>query len=83
METLKFAGYTNTGQDCTAAMPRAGRRRRSTTNLLSELVPAVESIKVGDIANIDTEMGPLVSDKQRDSVAGFVDRARERGREGR
>jgi len=80
VETLKFAGYTNTGQDCTASC-RVLAGSGIYDNLLSELVPAVESIKVGDITNIDTEMGPLVSEKQRDSVAGFIDRARGYGAE--
>ncbi|HXY71040.1 MAG TPA: aldehyde dehydrogenase family protein, partial [Actinomycetota bacterium] len=80
VETLKFAGYTNTGQDCTASC-RVLAGSGIYDNLLSELVPAVESINVGDITNIDTEMGPLVSDKQRDSVAGFIDRARGYGAE--
>ena len=31
-ETLKFAGYWNAGQDCTAATPRHRRARRSTTS---------------------------------------------------
>jgi len=80
VETLKFAGYTNTGQDCTASC-RVLAGAGIYDKLLSELVPAVESINVGDITNIDTEMGPLVSDKQRDSVAGFIDRARGYGAE--
>jgi betaine-aldehyde dehydrogenase len=75
VETLKFAGYTNTGQDCTAST-RVLTGAGIYNNVLSELVPAVESINVGDIKNIDTEMGPLVSGKQRESVAGFVDRAK-------
>jgi 1-pyrroline dehydrogenase len=80
VETLKFASYTNTGQDCTASC-RVLAGSGIYDSLLSELVPAVESIKVGDITNIETEMGPLVSEKQRDSVAGFVDRARGSGAE--
>ena len=80
VETLRFAGYTNTGQDCTASC-RVLAGSGIYDKLLSELVPAVESINVGDITNIDTEMGPLVSDKQRDSVAGFIDRARGYGAE--
>jgi acyl-CoA reductase-like NAD-dependent aldehyde dehydrogenase len=48
-------------------------------DLLSSLVPAVESINVGDIDDEDVEMGPLVSDGQRESVAGFVERARSGG----
>jgi 1-pyrroline dehydrogenase len=75
VETLKFAGYTNTGQDCTASC-RVLAAPGAYDALLSELVPAVESIKVGDLMDDSVEMGPLVSDKQRESVAGFVDRAR-------
>jgi aminobutyraldehyde dehydrogenase len=78
VETLRFAGYTNTGQDCTASC-RVITGPRIYDDVLSELVPAVQSLKVGDIANEETEMGPLVSDKQRDTVVGFVDRARAAG----
>jgi 1-pyrroline dehydrogenase len=78
VETLKFAGYTNTGQDCTASC-RVVAGPRIFDELVSELVPAVESIVVGDITDESVEMGPLVSTKQRDSVAGFVDRAQEAG----
>jgi 1-pyrroline dehydrogenase len=78
VETLKFAGYTNTGQDCTASC-RVVAGPRIYDELLSELVPAVESIVVGDITDGSVEMGPLVSARQRESVAGFVDRAQEAG----
>ncbi len=78
VEMLKFAGYTNTGQDCTAAT-RIVAGPKIYDDVLSELVPAVESIVVGDTQKEETEMGPLVSDNQRQSVAGFVDRAREKG----
>ena len=74
VETLKFAGYTNTGQDCTSSC-RVVAGSGIYEDLLAELVPAVESIKVGDITDESIEMGPLVSAKQRESVAGFVDRA--------
>ncbi len=78
VEMLKFAGYTNTGQDCTAAC-RVVSGPRIYDNLLSELVPAVESLVVGDTTKEETEVGPLVSGQQRESVKGFVDRAREKG----
>jgi 1-pyrroline dehydrogenase len=78
VETLKFAGYTNSGQDCTAST-RVVAGPRIYDELLSSLVPQVESIKVGDITDEDVEMGPLVSERQRDSVAGFVNRAQESG----
>jgi aminobutyraldehyde dehydrogenase len=78
VETLKFAGYTNSGQDCTASC-RVVAGPGIYEDLLAELVPAVESIKVGDIMDESVEMGPLVSDRQRESVAGFVDRAQDAG----
>ncbi len=79
VETLRFAGYTNTGQDCTASC-RVVAGSGIYEELLSELVPAVESIKVGPLEDESVEMGPLVSAKQRDNVKGFVDRAHEYGK---
>ena len=78
VETLKFAGYTNTGQDCTSSC-RVVAGPGIYEDLLSELVPAVESIKVGDLDDEEVEMGPLVSSGQRENVAGFVDRAQTSG----
>jgi len=78
VDTLKFAGYTNTGQDCTASC-RVIAGPAIYEDLLSALVPAVESIKVGPIMDESVEMGPLVSAGQRESVAGFVERAAEGG----
>ncbi|MEX2204588.1 MAG: gamma-aminobutyraldehyde dehydrogenase [Actinomycetota bacterium] len=78
VETLKFAGYTNTGQDCTSSC-RVVAGSGIYEDLLSELVPAVESIKVGDLEDEEVEMGPLVSSGQREGVAGFVDRAQNGG----
>ncbi len=49
--------------------------------LVRDLVPAVESLKVGDPAAKDTDMGPLVSEEQLERVSGFVERARKAGAE--
>jgi len=78
IESLRFAGYTNTGQDCTASC-RVVAGPKIFDELVSGLVPQVESIKIGDITDEEVEMGPLVSERQRDSVAGYVDRAQESG----
>jgi 1-pyrroline dehydrogenase len=75
VDTLRFAGYTNTGQDCTASC-RVVAGPKIYDDLLSALVPAVESLKVGPTTDEEVEVGPLVSSAQRESVAGFVDRAR-------
>ena len=78
-EAIRVAGYYNSGQDCTAAC-RILVRDRIYDTLLSSLVPAVESIAVGNpTGDGEVEMGPVVSEEQLQRVAGFVDRAREKG----
>ena len=75
-EGIKIAGYWNSGQDCTAAS-RVVAGPRIYDKLLEELVPAVESLHVGDPAEGDeVEMGPVISKDQQDRVLGFLDRAK-------
>src|SRR6187549_757672 len=63
-EGIKIAGYWNSGQDCTAAS-RVVAGPRVYDRLLEELVPAVESLKVGDPSEReDAEMGPVISQAQ-------------------
>src|SRR5712691_8851996 len=78
VEWVKGAGFFNSGQDCTAAA-RVIAGPKIYDNLLASLVPAVESLRVGDPSSEDTEMGPLVSREQLERVVGFVDRARKGG----
>jgi 1-pyrroline dehydrogenase len=74
-EAIKIAGYWNSGQDCTAAS-RVVAGPKIYDKLLDELVPAIESLKVGDPAEgEDVEMGPVVSKEQQDRVLGFLERA--------
>jgi betaine-aldehyde dehydrogenase/aminobutyraldehyde dehydrogenase len=74
-EGIKIAGYWNSGQDCTAAS-RVVAGPRIYDRLLEELVPAVESLRVGDPADGDgIEMGPVISKDQQDRVFGFLERA--------
>src|SRR5713101_1075748 len=73
---IKIAGYWNSGQDCTAAS-RVVAGPKIYDRLLEELVPAVESLKVGDPAEGDEiEMGPIISKSQQERVLGFLDRAK-------
>jgi 1-pyrroline dehydrogenase len=75
-EGIKIAGYWNSGQDCTAAS-RIVAGPRIYDKLLEELVPAVESLHVGDPAEGDEiEMGPVISKAQQDRVFGFLERAK-------
>ena len=78
VEWIKTAGYFNSGQDCTAAT-RVLAGAGIYDSLLENLVPAVESMKVGDGFGEETEMGSVVSKEQLERVTGFVDRARKEG----
>jgi 1-pyrroline dehydrogenase len=74
-EGIKIAGYWNSGQDCTAAS-RVVAGPRIYDKLLEELVPAVESLAVGDPADSEElDMGPVISKDQQDRVFGFLERA--------
>jgi acyl-CoA reductase-like NAD-dependent aldehyde dehydrogenase len=75
-ETLKSAGYWNSGQDCTAAT-RVIAGPKVYDDFVSKLSDQVRSIKWGDPAEADDlDMGSLIAHAQVDKVAGMVDRAR-------
>jgi 1-pyrroline dehydrogenase len=73
---IRIGGYWNSGQDCTAAS-RVVAGSKIYDRLLEELVPAVESLHVGDPAEgDDIEMGPVISQAQQERVLGFLERAK-------
>jgi aminobutyraldehyde dehydrogenase len=72
--TLRAAGFYNAGQDCTAAC-RVYAAPRIHDRLVADLGAAVGSLKQGPPDKEDTELGPLISARQRERVAGFVERA--------
>jgi len=75
-EGIKIAGYWNSGQDCTAAS-RVVAGPKVYDRLLEALVPAIESLHVGDPAEGDEiEMGPVISKDQQTRVLGFLERAK-------
>jgi betaine-aldehyde dehydrogenase/aminobutyraldehyde dehydrogenase len=75
-EGIRLAGFWNSGQDCTAAS-RILAGPKIYDKLLGELVPAIESLRVGDPAEGDEiEMGPVISQAQQERVLGFLDRAK-------
>src|SRR6059036_2929449 len=62
VEGIKIGGFFNAGQDCTAAT-RVIAGPHIHDKLIKDLVPAVESLNVGDPEADDTDMGPLVSEE--------------------
>jgi aminobutyraldehyde dehydrogenase len=78
VEGIRTFGYYNAGQDCTAAC-RLYAGPKIYENLVADLSAAVKTIKMGTQDEADVEIGPLISDRQRDRVASFVERAQMAG----
>ena len=74
VEGVRTFGYYNAGQDCTAAC-RIYAGAKVYDRLVADLSAAVKTIKLGTQDEDGVEMGPLITDRQRDRVASFVERA--------
>jgi acyl-CoA reductase-like NAD-dependent aldehyde dehydrogenase len=66
------AVFGNAGQDC-CARSRILVERGALERFMELLGDAVRGIRVGEPLDESTEMGPLISAGQRDSVASFLD----------
>ncbi|CAG0992941.1 aminobutyraldehyde dehydrogenase [Rhizobiaceae bacterium] len=73
---LRAFGYYNAGQDCTAAC-RIYAGDKVYEKLVADLSSVVSSIRYNRSDDTENEMGPLISKRQRDRVASFVERAAE------
>ena len=79
-EAVKIGGYWNSGQDCTASS-RILVSERIYDDVMSRDRQGVEAMKVADPAEgDDVDMGPVISEEQRERVLGFLERARRRRR---
>ncbi len=78
VEGVRTFGYYNAGQDCTAAC-RIYASSKIYEKLVADLSTAVSSIKAGLQDEEGVEIGPLISDRQRNRVASFVERAQMAG----
>jgi betaine-aldehyde dehydrogenase len=67
-----YAVFDNAGQDC-CARSRIIVERSVYDRFVELLIDATRKVKVGDPQSDQTEMGPLISAGQRESVASFVD----------
>jgi 1-pyrroline dehydrogenase len=75
-EGIRLAAFWNSGQDCTAGS-RVIAGPKIYDRLLEELVPQVESLKVGDPMESDEiEMGSVISQSQQERILGFLERAK-------
>ncbi|HEY0692109.1 MAG TPA: aldehyde dehydrogenase family protein, partial [Kribbella sp.] len=66
-----YGVFDNAGQDC-CARSRILVERGAYDKFMELLEPAVKAVSVGDPGDPATEMGPLISAKQRERVAAYV-----------
>ncbi|WKN50466.1 aldehyde dehydrogenase [Nocardioides sp. Arc9.136] len=66
-----YAVFDNAGQDC-CARSRILVERSAYDEFLSLLEPAVTALRVLDPSDEASEMGPLISARQRDTVTGYL-----------
>ena len=74
VEGIRTFGYYNAGQDCTAAC-RIYAQDGIYEKFVADLSAAVSTIRYNDPDDTQNEIGPLISKRQRDRVASFVERA--------
>ena len=73
-ESLKVGSFWNAGQDCTAAC-RVISAPGIHDAVVDALAEAARSLNVGPTTDTETELGPVISQRQRERVEGFVGRA--------
>ncbi len=74
VQSVRTFGYYNAGQDCTAPC-RIYAAPRIHDKLVADLSAAVSTIRYASNNDSENEIGPLISQRQRDRVASFVERA--------
>ncbi len=74
METIAGTGYFNCGQDCTAAT-RVLASKNVYDDVVAGLAKQAGKQVIGDTFNKKTTLGPLNSERQRERVEGFLERA--------
>ncbi|MCV7180538.1 aminobutyraldehyde dehydrogenase [Mycolicibacterium murale] len=78
VEKIMQGAFGNAGQDCMAAS-RIYVHDSLHDDLVSGLEKAVKELNLGDLADENTVMGPVITAAHRDRVEGFVSRAKATG----
>ncbi|MGW4089666.1 aldehyde dehydrogenase [Nocardia sp. NPDC004750] len=75
---LAFSGLMNSGQGCVAQTRILAPRSRY-DEILDALVEHVKTMKVGDPNDPSVQLGPLISERQRDRVEGYIAKGKAEG----
>ncbi|WP_082898040.1 aldehyde dehydrogenase [Rhodococcus sp. EPR-157] len=77
-EGAAFAAFVASGQSCVAGA-RFLVQRGSYDAFVDALARRAESIRIGDPADVRTQMGPMISDRQRRKVLDYIEIGRSEG----
>jgi aldehyde dehydrogenase (NAD+) len=72
VQALRFTSFINNGQAC-AAQTRILVPRSLYPMVIDAIAEMAEGLTVGDPHDPETKLGPLVSERQRDRVRGYIE----------
>ncbi len=75
---LAANAFSFAGQSC-ISVQRIYVRREAYDDFLSRFLPQVEALKIGDPADEDTDVGPLIDEDARERILDWIDEARSGG----
>jgi acyl-CoA reductase-like NAD-dependent aldehyde dehydrogenase len=75
---LAAHAFSFAGQSC-ISVQRVYVQRAAYDDLLARFLPKVEALRVGDPADEETDVGPLIDDGARERVLAWIDEARAGG----
>jgi betaine-aldehyde dehydrogenase len=73
LEFIAATALFNAGQDCTAAT-RILASSKVYDDVVGGLAKEAEGYVIGDLDDPETTLGPVISERQRERVGGFIDR---------
>jgi betaine-aldehyde dehydrogenase len=73
LETIAGTGYYNAGQDCIAAT-RVLAAKSVYDDVVNGLTEQAGGLVIGDTMDPSTTLGPVISQRQRERVQGFLER---------
>lgn len=73
LETIAGTALFNAGQDCTAAT-RILASQKVYDDVVQGLAEEAKGYRMGDLNDPETTLGPVISERQRERVGGFIDR---------
>ncbi|GAS87634.1 aldehyde dehydrogenase [Mycolicibacterium brisbanense] len=77
-EGAAFASFVAAGQSCVAGS-RFLVHRNVYDDFVTALAKRAGAIRIGDPGDADTQLGPLISERQRDKVRALIDTGRDEG----